>query len=293
MNRQKLVLAALLAILGLAVWYAYWASPRQERVARATGSAAKVKPTRDVSPELTPTDKRRVRLEILERGMDAFSEPTRDIFRLTPPRPTAAAPKPVVTTPQPVPPTPVFPPIQMPSPAALQGSSVRFNVLGFLKKENQQKTVFLALDNDIFIVKEGDRFGKNKEFEAEEITDEKLVVRQGDGNFPITVPLGDKKAPPPISSSPMALPPMPPNAGRFPGSVRPTSFRPPPIQIEYDEEEEDEDEEDFEEDEDFEDDFEDSEEEDLSTDNEQPTDEIESTNPDAGSNGSLQLRSMI
>ncbi len=264
MNRQKLVLALLLAILGLALWYAYWASPRQERLIPVAGSPVKAKRAREVQPELTVTDKRRVRLEILERGVDAFSEPRRDIFRLAHPRPIAPAPAatPVVAAPQPMP---------VARPAMLPGSSVRFNVLGFLKKENI-KTVFLSLGNEIFVVKEGDRFGKNREFEAEEITDEKLVVRQGDGTFPITVPLIDKRPSLPLSS--------PPPVGRFPAKVRPS-----PIQVDAD---------DVEEEEVFEEDLEEFDQKDLEElDEEEPTEETESGNPAAGNMGSLPQRGTI
>jgi hypothetical protein len=279
---------ALLAILGLAFWYAYWASPRQERLTPVVGSAAKVGRAGEMQPAVPITDKRRVRLEIMERGVDAFSEPRRDIFRLVQPRPIAAAPKPVIPVAQPAPMT-VLSPIPVANPDMLPGSSVRFNVLGFLKKENS-KTVFLSLENEIFIVKEGDRFGKNKEFEAEEITDEKLVVRQGSGTFPITVPLLDKNPSQPISS-----PSPPPSSftpdGHVPVSVRPPRFRPPPIQDEYNVEEEKEDlEDDVEEDMEI---LDEPDQEELQPEEENPTEETESGNPAAGNMGSLPMRSMI
>jgi len=176
-------------------------------------SLAKGKPSREPQPELTKTDQRRVRLEILERGVDAFTEPRRDIFRLTSSRSLAAVPQPVVTAP---PPAPTFapPPVQMATPTPGPAVSVRFNVLGTLRKDGR-KTVFLGFENEIFIVKEGDRFGKSKEFEVAEIADEKVIVRQGDRSFPITIPV-------PEQSAEVSFPPAEPASRRFFNAREPT-----------------------------------------------------------------------
>ncbi len=294
MTRQKLILAVLLLILALAFWYAYWASPRQERVASAVGSQAKVKRTHEVQTAPMLTDKRRVRLEILERGIDAFSEPRRDIFRLVQPRPIVATPPPRVTVPQPTPP-PVSPPVQVVSPALVPQAAVRFTALGYLEKE-KVKTVFLSLENEIFIVKEGDLFGKNKEFEAEEITDEKIVIRHGSGTFPITIPLIDTTPSAPSSPAPsrMSTPPV----GRSPGNMRPTRFRPPPIPTRTVDEDQGTgaEEDSINDTEEVDQNLEDLEapfEEDSPPEIENPTEETEPGKPAAGNTGMLPMRSML
>jgi hypothetical protein len=187
MTSKQLLLGALLGVLVLALGYAYWASPSQERAVQASRPSSNSKRVQTLSSVEGPTDQRRVRLDILARRVEAFSEPKRDIFRLLQPRPVLPAvppPLPMITVAPPV----VRTPIVMSTPSPVRVPS--FTLLGFLQKE-EERTVFLSLNNHIFIVKKGTRFGNNKEFIAEKMTKKKLVIRQDRVSEAITVSLSD------------------------------------------------------------------------------------------------------
>jgi hypothetical protein len=77
------------------------------------------------------------------------------------------------------------------APAELQKELASFTFLGFLLKDGV-KTIFLSSNNEIFVVKKGDRFGKDKHFLVTELTPEMLTIRQNDDPRSITVPLAEQ-----------------------------------------------------------------------------------------------------
>lgn len=187
MSRQKLLLGTLLGILSLALGYAYWGSPRQERVVPVVRTPAQAKGVEVMPVAERTSDRRRVRLDILERGVEAFSEPKRDIFRLARPRPVLPPPPPPPVITQ-APPVAAPPPVLAPSPPPIP--LPRFTVLGLLQKEGG-RSIFLSLNSAIFVVKEGTRFGDRQEFVVEKLTDQQLVIRQEGLPVPVTVSLSD------------------------------------------------------------------------------------------------------
>lgn len=187
MNRRKLILAALLGLLSLALAYAFWSAPRQARVAPSAPSAPSgAAPERAGRPESAPVDEgRRVRLELLARDANVFSEPARNIFRLAEAQPQPLPP----VNPEPPPPVAATPaPVASAAPATKPAP--HFTCLGFLRKAGR-KTVFLTANNEIYLVRDGQSFGPGQAFRVAEITDKQLVIHQTSGGSPITVALAD------------------------------------------------------------------------------------------------------
>lgn len=181
MNRQKLLLLVLVALLAAAIAYAIFASPRQERVPAQTGKqSARPRPEtrgKETGSAFGPS----VRLELLEKEKVKFPGVRRDLFGTLfvekPPAPPPPPPPPVVAPPPPPPPVDV-----------VRQELARFTFLGFLKKEGEW-TIFLSSGGEIFLVQKGDRFGRGGEFHASEITPERLTIRRGEEGSPIVIPL--------------------------------------------------------------------------------------------------------
>ena len=201
MNRKRLTLLILLVLLLLALGYAYLASPQQERVTTSREGGA---PSR-VESRNTERENTVVRTDLLDREIGDFRGVRRDLFgELFPPpkvekRPPP--PPPVVKTPPPV----VKPP---PVVEVIRKDLARFTFMGYLRKQ-EQWTIFLKSNSDIFLVQEGDRFGRNDQFHALEITPEQLVIEQAVQGR-ITIPLVEKQ--PLVPSS------LPSSAGSRPAS---------------------------------------------------------------------------
>lgn len=187
MNRKTWLLGGLALLLGLSLAYAWWATPRQERVPAKAEVRSRVPPKTPAAPEKAAASDPRVRLDILERAGASFSEPSRDIFRLTTNAFVSARsePEPVVKTVD-FPPPPTFPSVE--GGGASANATARFAYLGGLEKAGVKK-VFLGVNGEIFIVQVGESFGPAGEYQVEELTRDKLVVRQ-DGR-PVTLSLTD------------------------------------------------------------------------------------------------------
>ena len=213
MNRQKLLLAILLGVLALALVYAFWKTPRQRQVVNTPGSNMSRHRAPQALKKESSGGRTRVHIDLLNREKQAFPGAKKDIFGPLyvekPPPPPPPAP-PVVRVPPPA--SQVAPP----APETVQKQLARFNFLGFLQKDGE-KTVFLSSGNDIFVVKKGSRFGKNKEFQVAELTPEKLVIHQDDDPRPITILLVENA--PLVPSSMRAPARAPGRAPSLPGAT--------------------------------------------------------------------------
>lgn len=175
MNRKRLLLAALVGILILSLAYAFWSMPRQEKApktARPSQPAAKRPIAGKAAP---PAD--RLYLELLTLEPQPFPGADRDIFRFRGGRTTfpVAAPESFAPPIQMEPPPPPPPPLP-PTPEQLLRTEVSgLTFLGFLDKGGA-RTVFLSTEGNVFIVKAGEGFGKNKQLVAKEISDKHLVI---------------------------------------------------------------------------------------------------------------------
>jgi hypothetical protein len=214
MNRQKLLLILLLGLFVLALAYAYRTTPRQSQVSEVDPRRpASTRPEAAAGRSVSAAEPR-VQLELLVREDDASLGFKRNIFRF---RQSATAPLP----PPPVPTVALLPPPPPPTPpvaAARQNELARFTFLGFLLKDGV-KSIFLSSNEEIFVVRKGDRFGNNKRFLVTELTPERLTIRQDYDPRPIIIPLVEQA---PLVEAPSFSPPQ-----EFPGRSGQTRPRRP------------------------------------------------------------------
>jgi hypothetical protein len=184
MNRQKTLLFILVLIFAAAVIYAYLHLPDQRTVKLGTNptgtSAAGVRPgSATAKPAST-----RVDLTLLDTVLPKFSGFKRNIFTLAPPVTRRKLPLP----PPPPPPSPPPPP---PSPSQtaqneMVNEMAKFTFLGFLLKDDR-KTVFLQKNNEIFVVKTGDRI--DNKYVVANIGNDALTIDSTSGGGQIVIPL--------------------------------------------------------------------------------------------------------
>ncbi len=196
MNRQRLLAVVLLGLFALSVVYSYSKYPRPKTVAKLTFG-----PGQPARPTPVKVDKggdgNRVLLSLLDEKHVAASIVRKNIFRplfrdetrilpLPPP-----PPKPLPALPPPPPSVPAAPaPAVAAEPSPVQRDMARFTFLGFLKKDNQ-KTIFLSSNKDIFVVKKGDKIAGK--YEVANVTDDLLTINAlGDGGQ-IIIPLIENK----------------------------------------------------------------------------------------------------
>lgn len=193
MNRQRLILSVLLVVLVLAAVVSYLRMPRQETVAQLKNAPGKAASARKPSAAAA-VDDRKLRLDLLECPSDRFAGFRRNIFRpifrdetkLPPPMPVL--PKPV---PPPPPPVALPPPMPVaPQPPQVVRDMARFTFLGFLKKDNR-KTIFLARDKEILLVRQGDKIAGS--YEATTITDDALSIRSLADGSEMVIPLVENR----------------------------------------------------------------------------------------------------
>lgn len=211
MNKQKLALFILLIVLALTVIWSFISAPRQKTIntpVRASGKSQQVE-NKEVDSATKSADssgksavkpkgvsiERVLRLDLLEYDQSGFKGYRRNIFKpiftdeLSIMKQKVAAFKPV-----PVPPVIVAPPPVPPQPVleqeTIQSTLSHFTFLGFLKKDNR-KTIFLAKDKEIVLVRKGETFAKR--YEATAITDQALTIRVIDTGEEIVIPLAENR----------------------------------------------------------------------------------------------------
>lgn len=195
MSRQRLILFILLILLVVVVIWSYLSYPRLKTVSPMKyppGShikADKKRPAIAASPQVSKNDERVLRLDLLNQEQPAFKGYRRNIFKPVFVDELKVMKQTVVAK-------PVRPPVQAqkpapdPLPAAATGTAprelARFTFLGFLKKNNH-KTIFLAKDKDIILVKKGNTFANR--YQASSITDQALTILVTDTGEEIVIPL--------------------------------------------------------------------------------------------------------
>jgi hypothetical protein len=186
MNRKRVILAALLGVLALCVLYAYFATPRLEKIPPKVASPTP-RPAAKATVDMKSAEvQKRINFDSLAYEPQEFPGAKRDIFRFVQPRPVRIKPPaPVVKTPvvETVEPKDLAEPIE----ATIDPIST-FTFLGFLEKAGE-KTVFLSSGGNLFLVKRGESFGINQEFVVDDIFDNTLKVRHTDQDRLMTIPL--------------------------------------------------------------------------------------------------------
>ncbi len=202
MNKQKILLGLLLVGLVMALFNAFRGDPGPEPRRPSETAERGQRGTEKSRAPKGELDKYLVHLDLLDRGVEAFREPKRDLFQLSIKKPAPPPKQAPFQRPAPVVPRPVALPPAVPAPPP-----VRLSVLGYLQTEKDSK-VFLSSGNNLFVVKKGTRFGSNQEFFVEDLTAEAVVVRQAERPAPIRLPLKTAAAetPRPGFSIPAASP---------------------------------------------------------------------------------------
>jgi hypothetical protein len=180
MTRQKKVLLMLLAGLALAVLYALWTAPRpQQAPAKSPAERSQKASAPQKGSEF------QVHLQLMSRERQSYGGFRRNIFAplyretLSPPVVAKAVPAP------PPPPQPVPEEVEEPE-EDTRRELARFTFLGFLKKD-EVKSIFLSSGGEIFVVKSGDRFGRD--FVVAALSNNNLQIRQGNDPRIINIPL--------------------------------------------------------------------------------------------------------
>jgi hypothetical protein len=185
MNRQKNILFMLLTGLILAGLYAFWSAPRLQQAPAISHVERDQKAS---APQKGSEFK--VHLQLMSLDRQSYDGYRRNIFaplhRTTNTTPVATN---VAPPPQPPPPSP--PPQQEPAAEVeleedTRRELARFTFMGFLKKDDV-KSIFLSSGGEIFVVKSGDRFGR--EFVVLTLSNENLQIRQGNDSRIINIPL--------------------------------------------------------------------------------------------------------
>lgn len=207
MNRQKLVLFLLLIGLVGSLAYAFLRSPKQLEVAtpknRPGARATVIRKSTAAAAKAPVFDSDRLNIEALEREMPGFSGFRRNIFaplfrdeseqaalKLPPPPPPLKLPPPPppLTGSVQAPPPPPPPPSQRQLDEAELG---RITFLGFLKK-NGEKTVFLAMNNEIVLAKKGSKIGTR--FQVTDLTDEAITIKSVNSEGQMVIPLSENRS---------------------------------------------------------------------------------------------------
>lgn len=220
MNRKRLLLAALAGLLVLSLTYAFWAMPRQEKApprVETSRPAAK----QPVAGKKEPPTADRLHLGLLAQEPQPFSGAERDIFRFhggwapTTQEVEALMPTTVAAPPPPPPPPPPPTPEQI-----LRGVVTQVTFLGFLDKRGV-RTVFLSSGGEVFLVKAGEAFGKDKTLLAREISGRELVIGWVQGPETVRVQLIENEALKPATMTSGAASPVTGNGFRSGGTSIP------------------------------------------------------------------------
>lgn len=198
MNRQKMILSILLALLVIAAIYSYLRLPRQKTVGKLTYTSGAPSQARKGGTPTAGVDDKKLHLELLDREQPRFSGFRRNIFmpifheevKALPLPPPAPPGRPVLPPPPPAPPVAASP-AAVAEPTPVQRDMAKFTFLGFLKKDNK-KTIFLSSNNEIFLVKKGDRIAGK--YEVANITEEALTINLLAEGGEIVIPLMENKA---------------------------------------------------------------------------------------------------
>jgi preprotein translocase subunit YajC len=184
MNRQKIALALLLVILVCAIAYSFLGRPKQRRVERLKFTAGMT--ASSFRPSGRTDNGARLRIDLLDRENTPFSGFRRNIFR-----PVffyrTEVPFPAKPLKQPPPPPP--PPPKTPAQIAMEEIG-RFSFLGYLHRNNR-KTVFLTRDNQIFLVRKGDRIAGM--YDVDDISENMITIALAPGGEKVVVPLAQNR----------------------------------------------------------------------------------------------------
>lgn len=193
MNRKRIILAALLGVLVLCLTYSYFAMPRLEKAPpRSVSKTPRPVAGKVTSRSHSTPSRGRIDFTFLEVNNEEFPGAKRDVFRFTPRKPIIPVAK-KIERPEPLPVVPDVVPEEPQVPIeVVQTSLAHFTFLGFLEKGGE-KTVFLSSEGNLFLAKQGEKFGGDLEFMVENISGNLLTVRHPGRNSLIEIPLVEQQ----------------------------------------------------------------------------------------------------
>ena len=205
MNRKRVILGVLLGVLAVCLMYAYLATPRLGKAPPKMTSMRQKPSSQEAVQGGERRPQRRLDFAYLASSPEEFAGAKRDIFRFVQDRTMNAPRAPIVQKQGPEAwdaPPPVVPEV-VPM-ATVKKSLSQFTFLGFLEK-NGKKTVFLSSGGDLFLAKQGERFGVGQEFLVAQIDNELLKVRHAGREGLIEVKLIEKQKLNAAVSAPVSL----------------------------------------------------------------------------------------
>lgn len=203
MNRKKLALALLLLAFVAAVVWAVWRSPHQEKVTPQSNRPAAPSIARRVVPAQAQAKKREdggVNLALLDRVLPGYAGYRRNIFspifrdevKLPPVKAIPLPPRPFIPPAPPPPPRAQIPPAPAPPPVDRDAEELaHFTFLGFLSKDGS-KTVFIAKDKEIFLVKKGATLAGK--FKVTDLNDDAITLTSVQSGRDSVIPLMENRA---------------------------------------------------------------------------------------------------
>ncbi|HTG02207.1 MAG TPA: hypothetical protein VK654_16625 [Nitrospirota bacterium] len=207
-EQEKKVLIAALGLLVLLVFYRIMTAekPRTAPLTFPSGAVARSAVRQGLASGDPGTDPLNV---IIARSEERYPGMRRDIFRMANPAPKPK-PAPVVLPPA-QPPVPVRTPEEIAADAA-RADLAKFRFLGYLT--DQDNTLFLSKDGELFIVKAGQRMGKS--YQVKEAGKDFVIIMDTETHVEVRADLSGSEGPPqtrPVQPAPPPMvPPMPPRA---------------------------------------------------------------------------------
>ncbi len=189
MSRSRIILLMVI-VLGVAIFYAWIAMPKQRRVAShqfplSQGQSQLPDGTVSVLPAIAD-------LDFSGGGDHPYQAPLKNLFgplylppKPVKPRPAPPAPrkpKPAVIT------QPIISVVQLPGPKPIQP----LEVLGFLNKAGGTTVFLSSQQGEIYLVKAGDRF--TADLVVSSVSDREITIARRHTDQQIVLPLGDKKS---------------------------------------------------------------------------------------------------
>lgn len=191
MNRQRVILFALVILFGISIFWSYSAIPRFKTVSNSSDGKPVQKTKKTVAvPEIkivSKDDGTKLNINLLNGNYSGFKGYIRNIFRpIFSEEIKFVKQKNVAVSIKPIKSKILIPPADSVPIQPETATLARFTFLGFLKK-GSVKTIFLANDNEILLVKKGDKVAEK--YEATNLSDQLLTLTVTDTGDEIVIPL--------------------------------------------------------------------------------------------------------
>jgi len=185
MKKNRNLLVGSLVLLLLSAGYCLSSLPEQPELSRQKTTASK-RPLMSKKPAAEQLP--RLRMDLLTAENQPFHGSEINLFRTLQPaipkRPVAKRPRPVVKIkPKSEPTVPAEPVAPLPPPLVYLGQV----------NHDEGQTVFLRQQDEVFLVREGEQFGRQQEFRVIAIHPEVLLLSWSGSDRPVHIPLASRQ----------------------------------------------------------------------------------------------------